>query len=463
MVGLPEKVRDAFDRLKEQNTGPHFLVVRKINGRYYVYKELRPWDERKKTWKTVSEYLGRITDDGAFVRKKGSKEDELENAKAIIEAHGGKVTLPEKEEGQKIEMVLTPDETDRKILTILSMNARATLPFIAKRVGLSVSAVDNRIRHLEKQYGIKYIAEIDVERLGYLKFIILVKFIEKIPVLGELKQIVREEPRIQLAVSLSGEYDLLIYLLAEADRDVTYLSRDILSSTFLKDYPLKWNIAPFLETYNFVPLRDDFLDTLRTTPIKRKILIEEELTDKKKNILKREFAILKELNSNGKIDFIDIDRKYKFDVGRAQYSYHKLINDGLLTRITINAEGLPIKYIALLFVSFIDFKQFYATRGAFLQNIIKETDTPINQYNLVGDIGIPFGSLLSIPVFDNVSLGGMKKEIERTKGIEVNTAIVTEILVGDFCYRKFDNSHSRQIKTLVEKYGIKPLEKTSYF
>lgn len=462
MAGLPEKVRDALDRLKEQNTGPHFLVVRKINGRYYVYKELRPWDERKKTWKTVSEYLGRITDDGAFVRKKGSKEDELENAKAIIEAHGGKVTLPEKEEGQKIEMVLTPDETDRKILTILSMNARATLPFIAKRVGLSVSAVDNRIRQLEKRYGIKYIAEIDVEKLGYLKFIILVKFLDRIPAAEDIIKAVKVEPRVQLAIRLSGgDYNLLIYVLAETNQDVNYMVRDIMRNNFL-DYKMQLYITPFYESYSFVPLRDEFIDTFRNQFQKKKSVFEEELTEKRRMLLEREFAVFRELNNHGKENFTSIDKKYSFDNGRSQYTYNKLLGNMLLKRTTLTMHNLPFRYVAIIFIKDVNLVEVYTTRKPLLQSIIKETKTWANQYALVGDIGAPYGILLFLPIFTNGELNVILKELSTIKGISIETSIATDILIGNLCYRRFDNAYARQQRILVEEYGLRPLPKITY-
>ncbi len=461
MVGLPEKVRDAFDRLKEQNTGPHFLVVRRINGRYYVYKELRPWDERRKKWKTVSEYLGRITDDGAFIRKKGSKEDELENAKAIIEAHGGKVILPQQEEGKEPTNILTPDEIDSKILTILSMNARATLPFIAKKVGLSTSAIENRIKNLEERYGIDYTAEIDIEKLGYLKFIILVRFIGKMPTTAEMRSAAESEPRVQFAMALSGsDHNLMMYALAETNNDVSKISRALKNNTALVNYPAEWSTTPFYETYGFVPLRSEFLEALKGESVKRGIF-EEEPTEKKKEIVKREFAILRELCNNGAANFTKIDKKYGFDTGRAQYSYHTLMERNLLKRATITMSGLGVRYLAVFFMKVIDPKAYLTAREHLLRNIIKEIDTPINNYILVGDIEMPAGVVLIAPIIKDGQIGRMHKELSEIGGTITQQAIVPEILIGRLCYRMFDNSHSKQMDRLVEDYGhVRPERKT---
>ena len=72
-------------------------------------------------------------------------------------------------------------EAENRILTTLSMNGRATLKFIGKQIGLTKHPTYRRVRQIEEKYGIKYIAEIDVKKLGYLSFLVLIKFLGKIP------------------------------------------------------------------------------------------------------------------------------------------------------------------------------------------------------------------------------------------------------------------------------------------
>ena len=60
------------------------------------------------------------------------------------------------------------DSKDRKILTCLREDARQGYAEIAKAVGLSSSAVHDRVRKLEKKGVIKaYRADIDLEQIGY--------------------------------------------------------------------------------------------------------------------------------------------------------------------------------------------------------------------------------------------------------------------------------------------------------
>ncbi|ADT82991.1 Lrp/AsnC family transcriptional regulator [Thermococcus sp. SY098] len=60
------------------------------------------------------------------------------------------------------------DEIDREILLLLKDNARMSLTDIAKKVGLSVMGVKNRIKKLEERGIIEgYSANISLSRLGY--------------------------------------------------------------------------------------------------------------------------------------------------------------------------------------------------------------------------------------------------------------------------------------------------------
>ena len=84
------------------------------------------------------------------------------------------------------------DEIDMKILQLLKNNARISLTEIAKKVGLSVMGVKNRINRLEKRGIItNYSASIDYTKLGYdiIAFVgISAEAKKRMEVLKELKK-----------------------------------------------------------------------------------------------------------------------------------------------------------------------------------------------------------------------------------------------------------------------------------
>ena len=78
------------------------------------------------------------------------------------------------------------DEIDRRLLEALQCDARLTRSELGKRVGLSPSAVADRVRRLEESGAILgYRAELNARSLGYeMAAIVRVR-----PVMGQLKKI----------------------------------------------------------------------------------------------------------------------------------------------------------------------------------------------------------------------------------------------------------------------------------
>ena len=147
----------------------------------------------------------------------------------MIEAHGGKVVLPETA-GNNVQVAvknLTLDEIDDRILTAMSMNARASAAFIETCMSLEQGAAESRIKQLEKRYGIRYVAEIDTEKLGYSKFMAFGRFLGKVPTVETIKTATKSIPNIQLVATLKGKYDLFMYILAKNNEELTAILTEI--------------------------------------------------------------------------------------------------------------------------------------------------------------------------------------------------------------------------------------------
>ena len=89
------------------------------------------------------------------------------------------------------------ESIESALLTALSMNGRISFNFLSDLAGIEHQPVYRRVKILEKRYKIRYTAEIDVEMLGYLKFLIMVKFDKKIPTDEEIISAVASEPKVQ--------------------------------------------------------------------------------------------------------------------------------------------------------------------------------------------------------------------------------------------------------------------------
>jgi DNA-binding Lrp family transcriptional regulator len=455
MSKVPSEVAKVFGKLREESKSKIYLKA--IGGRYYVYKESGRWDKEKKKTIVKSEYLGRILDNGTYVKKIAAYGDELERAKALILEKGGNITWPERKEGTEAVQLsnqapVEAGEIDTKLLMALSMNARASFAHIGKLVGLSPSATYARVKNLEKRYGIRYTAEIDLDKLGYTTHLILIKFQTEIPSMENLKEAVKKDPRIQLAFLTKGEYDLIIFVLTETGEEGRfglYKQRD----TLFTDYDARWYRAPVYFTYNFIPIREEFFELLKAQVWKR---TKETPRLPEGRISYGEYCVLYELVKNGVMDFSEIDRKYGFDRGMAQYTYHRLKEKQIIRRITMSMSNLPIKYLAVQYLENTNDKNWVEAKPKLLAHIIKETIRPTDYCALVGDAGTPNGSIFVIPLFSDEDLEKAEEELRSTiKNPKVTTSIVVSTLVNSLCFRKFDRTQSTQYNRLVDNYGFK--------
>ncbi|MFH0889815.1 MAG: Lrp/AsnC family transcriptional regulator [Candidatus Aenigmatarchaeota archaeon] len=135
-----------------------------------------------------------------------------------------------KKEDQKVPFLRVLDRKDRDILNILSKNARSKLVYIAKKIGLSVDATKKRIMKLERDGVItRYTIQVNPPVIGlplgihiYLK---LKNFDQKR--LDEFIRYLTGNPRVIDVMSMAGDYDLYIVLLASDTVDLDRRKNEI--------------------------------------------------------------------------------------------------------------------------------------------------------------------------------------------------------------------------------------------
>ncbi|MCL5430000.1 MAG: Lrp/AsnC family transcriptional regulator [Candidatus Marsarchaeota archaeon] len=433
MDDVPQAVSQTYLKLKEKSD--YCITLKKINSKFYVYKATTFWDRKDKKVRSRTEYVGKITESGKFV-KRALRQVERREPVYAEQANDIKGRYA----SNRHEL---PDSTELTLLTILSTNAKATLSYLGKRIGLKSAETYRRVRLLENKYGIKYVPEIDVGKLGFLKFMIFVKFRRRTPNNDEIRNAAIKEPAIQLTQRLVGRYDLLFYVLARNPVEVNDLRRRLRIA--LGKYDSYWYTMPAYEHYGFVPLRNEFVETM------------------KDNLLNREYAVLYELNKNGVVDFSEIDRMYGFDQGRSLYTYHKLLDEGVIKRVTVNMSNIPLLYVGLIFEEVINYGKFNKTRVQSVLDVVKDNDACLNKYALICAMEEPQGAVFFLPVVELSDLEKNKEQFYRKKrGISLSTAVVTDTLLGTLCFRKLDPTHTYQYDDLVNNYGITLGPKTNY-
>jgi len=103
------------------------------------------------------------------------------------------------------------DNTDKDILRILQLNAKASLRDIEEKVELSTTSIKKRIdRLIEKQVIKQYIALIDCRHLGYREMVMASLRINSAHPLERVKEQIETMERIKFAYVITGDYPIFV-------------------------------------------------------------------------------------------------------------------------------------------------------------------------------------------------------------------------------------------------------------
>ena len=130
------------------------------------------------------------------------------------------------------------DEKDKKILEILQENSNLSTHKISKKTLIPVTTVNNRIKKLKKQGVIKkFTIDIDKTKLGFnlSAYILIMISLEELKRHNmktiDLLRIIKTNPIVELADTLSGDVDIIAKVHA---RDINELNEYVVNT--LSDY-----------------------------------------------------------------------------------------------------------------------------------------------------------------------------------------------------------------------------------
>jgi Lrp/AsnC family transcriptional regulator, leucine-responsive regulatory protein len=119
-----------------------------------------------------------------------------------------------------------PDERDLDIIAALQDDARATYADVAARVGLSASAVHDRVRKLEQQGAILgYSAVVDPQALGLFVTALIAATPLDPTEPDDLPERVAEFPEVQDCYSVAGEASYILKVRTRTTSDLEDLIR----------------------------------------------------------------------------------------------------------------------------------------------------------------------------------------------------------------------------------------------
>lgn len=457
MADLPEQVKTTLEVLKREYGS--YLEIKFVNKRFSVFEATSKYDPTIGRSRKITRYLGWITEDGVMVPARHRQPKPQEIVKAIAREEAiqkmdlevlSQVAQEERGAASKYE---------NTILMNLSMNGRISHKTIAQRMGLKQTAAEYQIRKTEQKYNVVYPLEIDVNKLGYLEFVIFIKFLGTKPSREEIASEFEKQPIVQFCAILKGNYDIMLYVLTEKDFGIANSRLNDFRSTTLVKYPGEWDVKLAYTRYGHFPVREKFFDLLDGKVWHR---TKESPRPRENDLLYSEYVLLKELASTGNKNFTNIDAKYNFPRGRSQYTYYKLMEKGAIKRVTINMDP-PVKSNAIIMMKRIDLYKFDKTRADWRMDVISYNENPTNKYSTILDIWDPDGSIRIAPLYKNQSIDMLIEELKtKTAGAEFDGAIISDVLIGKLCYRLFDNKYSSHYENLIKSGVIKQEPLTQY-
>jgi DNA-binding Lrp family transcriptional regulator/predicted transcriptional regulator len=455
---LPDSIEKTVQRIRREYG--HYVQAKFMHGKYRLFEATSIYDPEKKKPKKVTRYLGWITEDGVMIparhndlKTKIFNKLEEDTEKKIKELEESLKEAEKKNYEESIRKKNT-EKHERDILRALSMNARITVPELAKITGLSNTAVNYHLRNLERKYDIKYILELDIEKFGYINYIAFVKFKDKRPTYAEMKKQLEAIPYVQVAMTTKGMFDVVIFLVAKSTNEARITIYEVMEQ-FLTSYDLEWTVTPaFQYTFGFIPFRNQFFEILKekvwTRTKEKPRPAHDEITD-------MEYKVLKAMNNNAAADFASIDREIGADNGRANYAYHQLMKRGIIKRSTISMSNTKSKSDALFIINPVNFDKWANSRKSLLLDIIKEGKQNSDVYSFGSDIMAPRGILLLTSVMENE---GIEMKIDKLfkiiNGVTIETLIITGVLIGAINHRLFDKLQTQQYEILIEHYKCAP-------
>lgn len=125
------------------------------------------------------------------------------------------------------------DEIDIKILKELVADARVSHNELARRIGVSVGTIVNRIQDLEERGVIKgYSTILDAEKLGYYVAAIIEIIVSK-GKLHELEKEVAKKPNVYGLYDVTGESDIIAVARFKSKEELSKFVKSLLSSEFV--------------------------------------------------------------------------------------------------------------------------------------------------------------------------------------------------------------------------------------
>jgi len=225
-----------------------------------------------------------------------------------------------------MEKVDNLDVKDRKLLYYLSQDARYSDTQLAGKVGLSKNSIKYRVERLHK-VGIieKFTATINLGSLGFNTYTILLRFNENIYENMPIIDYFKNHEFISWVVSLSGQWDLFIEIIAKDSNHLSEIIEKMLNH--FQDNLNTYKIFSSKDTLRVEHLIEDVYNDLKLQPLEIK-----ERVNSVYKIDKIDKKILNLLVENSSLSFVEIATQLKTTTDVIRYRIKNLIDKGIIIK-----------------------------------------------------------------------------------------------------------------------------------
>ncbi len=219
----------------------------------------------------------------------------------------------------------------RRILRELCMDSRVTITELSNKFNISRPIIAKRIEAMEKELGLYYTIEPDYKALGlgamtaiYLKF-------RKKPPEELLSRWLTRSKMVQLSLKTEGDFDMLLFSLAENDEEFAKWSLNI--GVNFSDYGASTSKSDMdILHHGIVPLNNETLSSAKIDDVYKRLLLE--------------------LNLNSRISIIDLSKKVKMHEEMTRYYLRKLMSMNIIKRFTAVITRPPQCSNAFMFMKY---------------------------------------------------------------------------------------------------------------
>jgi DNA-binding Lrp family transcriptional regulator len=337
----------------------------------------------------------------------------------------------EKESEFASEFNLKYSPMAKKVLRLISNDSRAKLTDIAKALNISRRTASLKLENLEKELKIHYTIEFNEEKLGLRRqHLVIAKFKNK-PSYNKIAELLKKSYIPQMAASIEGTYDLLIY--ANALSGTEYAHWDRKMQMLLSEYGVEWQTSEVVHRQ------------LGFFPIRNEAIMRADIKDRYKKML-----IL--LNENSRISFQEMSKSMKMNVNTIVYNFNKMLKLGYINSFTITMD-MPKNVSFMTFFSKYIPSAGYEDASAIARKVfMSDEEFPLISRYLVTAPLIGSFDFFTLGAFDNPEIA-YKKDVLHHKNLFKKYAVkmlygnIKDVLVGRLPIRSIDTKTN--YKTII--------------